>query len=187
LAFDREAYDRAFDAQNVGPVVDQMMKLRGGPGTRLFDAIIDSAGLVSKGRGRRVMVVFTDGEDSTSRQSRAQAVRALQESEVTCYVVSYASRLSLFDGSGGSGGARVREARRTLETLAQLSGGFVADGTLPDVVMQLTRIAEDIAGLYVIGFTAAPSRTVEHRRLKVEVARAGLRVRHREGYDTKPR
>lgn len=187
LAFDREAYDRGFEPQNVGLVLDEMIRTEGGPGTRIFDAVIDGAGLVSHHRGRRVMVLFTDGEDSTSRSSRADALRALQGSEVTCYGVSYASRLGSFGSGGGIDGDRVRDAGRTLETLAQGSGGFVIDGTSPDVVSQLKRIGADIAALYVIGFTPASSRRVEHRRLKVKVNRSDVAVRHREGYDTKPR
>jgi Ca-activated chloride channel family protein len=187
LAFDRNAYDRGFDARSVQPVIDEMIRMEGGAGTRIFDAVIDGASLVSRQRGRRVMVVFTDGEDSTSRRSRADAVRALQESEVTCYGVSYASRLGSFGPGGRSDQSRVRDAQRTLEALAQGSGGFVIDGASPDVVTQLKRIVDDIAALYMIGFVAAPSKTVEHRRLKVEIARRDVTVRHREGYDAKPR
>ena len=186
LAFDRDAYDRAFDPQSVKPVLDQMIHMKGGAGTRIFDAVIDGAGLVPRQRGRRVMVLFTDGEDSTSRRSLQDAVRALQESEVTCYVVSYSSRLAAFTSGRGASKDLVRDAQRALENLAQGSGGFVVDGTSPDVVVQLRRIAFDIASSYVIGFTGAPSKKVEHRRLGVEVARRDVTVRHREGYDTKP-
>ena len=70
---------------------------------------------------------------------------------------------------------------------SQGSGGFVIDGTSPEVVSQLRRIVDDIAALYVIGFTAAPSKKIEHRRLKVEIARRDVTVRHREGYETRPR
>jgi hypothetical protein len=115
------------------------------------------------------------------------AVRALQESEVTCYGVSYSSRLGSFARGGGIDQGRVRDGQRAIETLAQGSGGFVIDGTAPDVVAQLKRIVDDIAAMYVIGFTAAPSKKIEHRRLKVEVARRDVTVRHREGYDAKPR
>jgi len=187
LAFDREAYDRGFDAQSIEPVLDEMIRVKGGAGTRIFDAVIDGASLVSQQRGRRVMVLFTDGEDSTSRRSSEDAVRALQESEVTCYGVSYASRLGSFDSGGGGSQGRVRDGQRSLETLSRGSGGFVVDGTTPDVVTQLKRIAADIAALYVIGFTPAPSKKIEHRRLKVEIARRDVTVRHREGYDAKPR
>jgi Ca-activated chloride channel family protein len=187
LAFDRDASDRGFDAQSVRSVIDQMVGLKGGAGTRIFDAVIDGAGLVSRQRGRRVMVLFSDGDDSTSRRGAAEALRALQESEVTCYAVSYASRLSSF----GSGGGRYRElakdAQRTLETLAHGTGGFVIDGTAPDVVAQLRRIVDDIASMYVLGFVAAPSNRVEHRRLKVDIDRRDVTVRHRAGYETKPR
>ena len=184
VAFDRDAYDRAFDAQSVKPVLDQMIQMKGGAGTRIFDAVIDGAGLVSSQPGRRVMVLFTDGEDATSRRSLADAVEALQESEVTCDVVSYSSRLAAFTG-GGNSKDRVRDAQRALETLAQGSGGFVVDGSSPDVTAQLKRIAFDIASSYVIGFTGASSKKAQHRRLRVEVARRDATVRHREGYDTK--
>lgn len=187
LAFDRDAYDRGFDPQSVGPVLDEMIRMKGGAGTRIYDAVIDGASLVSQQRGRRVMVLLTDGEDSTSRQSPVEAVRVLQQSEVTCYVVSYASRLASFGRGGEADQGRVREAQRALETLAHGSGGFVVDGASPDVVAQLKRIADDIASLYVIGFDPAPAKKVEHRRLKVEIARRDAIVRHREGYDAKPR
>jgi Ca-activated chloride channel family protein len=187
LAFDRDAYDRGFDPQSVRPIIDDMIRMQGGAGTRIYDAVIDGAGLVSHNRGRRVMVVFTDGEDSTSRRSSRDAVRVLQESEVTCYVVSYASRLRAFGRQAGVDRGRVSDAQRALEALAQGSGGFVVDGTSSDVMGQLKRIGDDIAGLYVIGFTPAPSTRVEHRRLKVEIFRRDVTVRHRAGYDTKPR
>jgi Ca-activated chloride channel family protein len=187
LAFDRDAYDRAFDAQSIEPVIDEMIRMKGGAGTRIFDAVIDGASLVSQQRGRRVMVLFTDGDDSTSLRGRLDAVRALQQSEVTCYGVSYASRLASFGSGSGTYKDLAREAQRSLETLAQGSGGFVIDGTSPDVVNQLKRIVDDIGALYVIGFTAAPSKKIEHRRLQVQIARRDVTVRHREGYDTRPR
>lgn len=187
LAFDRDAYDRGFDTQSVAAVTDAMIRMKGGAGTRIFDAVADGAGLVSQQRGRRVMVLFSDGDDSTSRRSLVDAVRALQEAEVTCYVVSYAPRLATFGSGGGRYKDLARDAQRTLETLARDSGGFVVDGTSQDVVAQLKRIVDDIAAMYVIGFVAEPSTKVEHRRLKVEISRRDVTVRHREGYDAKPR
>ena len=187
LAFDRDAYDRGFDAQNIAAVADEMIRMKGGAGTRIFDAVADGAGLVSQRRGRRVMVLFTDGDDSTSRRSLADAVRALQEIEVTCYVVSYAPRLATFGSGSGRYKDLARDAQRGLEALARNSGGFVVDGTSPDVVAQLKRIVDDIAAMYVIGFVAEPSTKVEHRRLRVEISRRDVTVRHRESYDAKPR
>lgn len=187
LAFDRDAYDRAFDAKSIAAVADEMIRMKGGPGTRIFDAVADGAGLVSQQRGRRVMVLFTDGDDSTSRLSLTDAARALQETEVTCYVVSYASRLATFGSGSGRYKDLARDAQRGLETLARNSGGFVVDGTSPDVVSQLKRIVDDIAALYVIGFVAEPSTKIEYRALKVEIARRDVVVRHRQGYDTKRR
>jgi VWFA-related protein len=185
VAFDRESWDRTFDAQSIRPVIDDMIRMKGGAGTRIFDAVSTSAAMVSNQKGRRVMVLFTDGEDATSRLKAEGAVKALQQAEVTCYGVSYASRLASFDASHG--GNRVKDGRRTLEMLTQGTGGFVVDGTAPDVVAQLKRIADDISSLYVIGFTAAPAQRAEYRRLKVEVGKRDVMVRHRAGYEAKPR
>ena len=114
-------------------------------------------------------------------------MRALQETEVTCYVVSYAPRLATFGSGSGRYKDLARDAQRGLEALARNSGGFVVDGTSPDVVAQLKRIVDDIAAMYVIGFVAEPSTKVEHRRLRVEISRRDVTVRHRESYDAKPR
>jgi Ca-activated chloride channel family protein len=183
LAFDRDAYDRAFDPGTIASVLDQMIQEKGGAGTRIYDAVIDGAKLVSTRGGRRVMVLFTDGDDATSRRKVDDAVRALQETEVVCYVVSYAPRLAHFR----NGADMVRDAERALGRLSMDSGGFVVDGTSPDVVAQLKRIVDDIKALYVIGFTAEPSKKPEHRRLKVEIERRDVTVRHREGYESRPR
>ena len=114
-------------------------------------------------------------------KNREDALRALQENEVTAYVVSYASRLASF-GSGDDGfKKRAREAQSMLETLAAGSGGFVIDGTGPDVVGQLKRVADDIGAQHIVGFEPAPSKKAEHRKLKVEVVRRDATVRHREG------
>jgi len=73
-----------------------------------------------------------------------------------------------------------------LRDLASATGGLVLDGSAGDLASRLTRIREDIAAQYVIGFIPAPSTRASHRRLKVEVTRKGLKVRHREGYETRP-
>jgi hypothetical protein len=46
---------------------------------------------------------------------------------------------------------------------------------------------DDISSLYVIFFSAEPSKKIEHRSLKVEIERRDVTVRHRDGYDAKPR
>lgn len=186
VAFDRDAYDRGFDPETVRPVLDDMIRMKGGAGTRIFDAVIDGAGLVSQQRGRRVMVLFTDGDDSTSRRSLEDAVRALHQTEVTLYAVSYASGLASFGSGGDRYRSLAREAQGKLETLARDSGGFVVDGTSGDVVAQLKRIADDIGAMYLIGFAPEPAKATEYRQLKVEVRRPRVTVRHRQGYEAHP-
>jgi len=59
---------------------------RGGGGTLLYDAIIASSQVeLTKERGRRAMVILTDGEDHGSRYNLQQAIAAAQRADVVVY------------------------------------------------------------------------------------------------------
>ncbi len=61
--------------------------------------MIDGARLVSPQRGRRVMVLFTDGDDSTSRRNLAEAVATLQRGVAVRHRQGYEARSPSGGGS----------------------------------------------------------------------------------------
>ncbi len=76
-------------------------------------------------------------------------------------------------------------ARAFLGELAKSSGGEVFR---PQATRELAeiygRILDELGGQYVLGFRSDnPKADGKYRRLKVEIARPDLRVRHRSGYN----
>lgn len=62
-------------------------RIRNGAATALYDAIFLGSQALTRRRGRKVMVVITDGGDTVSQVSYKEALRAAQESEALIYSV----------------------------------------------------------------------------------------------------
>src|SRR4029079_10398480 len=55
--------------------------------TALYDVILRSLGMLGRETGRKVLVVFTDGEDQGSHATITDVERGLQGSDVTLYMI----------------------------------------------------------------------------------------------------
>jgi VWFA-related protein len=139
-------------------------------GTALYDALVRSADMLQKRTGRKAIIVFTDGDDQSSRTSADAAERRMESSDAVLYVI----------GQGHS--AQTPSLRARLERLARVSGGrafFTED------ITQLTRvfgeIVEDLANQYALWYS--PDRPADNawRRIDVDVRVKG-EVRARQGY-----
>jgi VWFA-related protein len=139
-------------------------------GTALYDALVRSADLLQRRTGRKAIIVFTDGDDQSSRTSAEAAERRMESSDAVLYVI----------GQGHS--TRTPALRDRLQRLARVSGGrafFTED------ITQLTKvfdeIVEDLANQYAIWYS--PERPADNtwRRIDVDVRTKGD-VRARQGY-----
>lgn len=191
--------DRDWLEQRIG-------RLRADGGTALFDAARQGAITVARGRhGKRVVLLITDGNDTTSRSSKRDAIDAVTRSEALLYAVGigHGERGSfghdVFGRGGGHGGAtRGRAAddsvdAGTLRDLAEPTGGrhYVleqahrAGRDLIDETVQ--EIAAELRHQYTLGYyPSAPSPDGKFRRLTVETSDRSLRVRARRGYIPRP-
>jgi Ca-activated chloride channel family protein len=118
--------------------------------TALFDAVylgIDKAAYGS--RGRRVLLVVSDGQDNTSRYEFREVRRALAESDVTLYAVSLG-----YDPSN----ALDVTGRAILEELAHMTGGrpYFAM-TDKELKAALADLADELRYQYRLGFVPAPT------------------------------
>lgn len=137
--------------------------------TGLHDAVIEAIAAVQPARGRRALVLLSDGADRYSRATAPEALDAARGSDVMIYPVAFgATRPPLF------------------AELATLTGGrsFHARDpkTLPDT---LRAIARELREQYLVGYT--PARPIaaganEWRSIAVTVRRSGVQVRARDGY-----
>ncbi len=149
--------------------------------TKLWEAINVGMTALTKEQGRRVVLVFTDGEDSASRGVDDDAVlaRALQD-EFMVYAIGL--RTSIRTAYG------VQESRpdRNLRKLAeQTGGGFVELTRATDLGAAFTRVADELHRQYVIGFSPTALDGKPHT-LEVRVKVPGMTARARQSYIAAP-
>jgi VWFA-related protein len=157
---------------------DALERIEARGGTALYDAVVASNEHLMKSAKlrKKIILVVTDGEDTASRLTLAEAVRAITVAGgPTVYAI----------GLLGEGGEK--KARRALRVLAEQSGGVAYFPANVDEVEAIAQqIARDIRNQYAIGYkSSAPKAGGGYRQVKVNVkARAykGLTVRTRSGY-----
>jgi Ca-activated chloride channel family protein len=118
--------------------------------TRLFDAIAASMDRLDQVDGRRVVLVFTDGEDTGSNSDSGDVLEQARREEVMIYAIGL--RSDYFNGS-----RQVRSKPDSgLKRLAEETGGgyFELDST-SDLAPTFTRVAQELHSQYVLGFTPA--------------------------------
>ena len=70
------------DLKTIDHAID---KMRLGSATALYDALYLGSRALDRRKGRKVMVVITDGGDTASKVDYQDAVRAAQEAEAIVY------------------------------------------------------------------------------------------------------
>ena len=181
IFFDSDIRLSRYNDENQQGLFERILEIKGSGNTALYDAISVYLARVADSNGRKVLVVFTDGEDSTSAISVAETMALVRQSGVTIYPIA-------FNGNFGLGTNRYVSARAFLNSLAEASGGQVYSPIASrDLSTIYQRILDELGSQYVIGFVSDNPRLDGHfRRLKVEVQPKELRVRHRVGYYAVP-
>jgi Ca-activated chloride channel homolog len=178
IFFDRDIRLSRYSSENQQGIFGRILETQGQGFTALYDAIAVYLSRVSETPGRKVLVVFTDGDDTTSRTSPQEVQALVRSSRVTIYPVA-------FLGDHRPSSAEALRARAFLYSLAELSGGRVFQPTASRELAAIYQsILDELATQYVLGYASDnPKRDGKFRRIKVEVKKPGLKVRHRTGYD----
>jgi VWFA-related protein len=142
-------------------------------GTRLYDAIGQASDLLGGQKGRKVLVLLTDGEDQGSHATRDGALEAAERAEVIIYSVLVAD--PLFYWARG----RNFEGEAALAALQKKTGGLMVR---PETNAGLEEIASEIRAQYRLGYVPRKARyDGSFRRLEVRL-RGRYTVRARRGY-----
>ena len=160
--------------------LEQTIAMFGRPegGTSLFDAIIAAANYLRPYSGRRVLVIVSDGIETTSRISEFDLVmKHVLADDCQVYVV----QTGLYDGAN----LRALAAERRMERLSGETGGAVfIPKTMIELDSAFDQIAADLEQQYVLSYY--PSFEYRDGRLhKLELrvkTRNDVRVRSRRGY-----
>jgi Ca-activated chloride channel family protein len=149
--------------------------------TRLWDAITLSMAQLSEQPGRRVVLVFTDGDDNASQLAgKDDVIDRAQAENFMIYGIGYRSRY--FDGRSWV----TTRPDRGLRPLAQESGGGYFELTeAHELGPTFTRVADELHRQYVLGFSPEQLDGKVHK-LEVRVKVDGMRVRARQSYLATP-
>lgn len=140
-------------------------------GTSLYDAIHYALGRVKDQAGRKAVIVFSDGDDTTSSLREQDVVDYAKAVEATVYTVGIQG--------GGPGGT----PRGFLKRVAAETGGehFFPD-KVGDLIKVFNSIAEELHNHYALSYTPQRDPDGGWRAITVTVARPDAQVRVRKGY-----
>ena len=148
--------------------------------TALYDAIIGSLDHLKKGnKEKKVLLIVTDGEDNTSRNSLEKTLRDIQKTSTVIYTIGLLSQESK---------KSAKSARHALISIAQASGGVAYfPENVEDVHAICEQVAHDIRHQYTLAYY--PSNTARDgtfRSIHVDVipprGHGKLVARTRNGY-----
>lgn len=181
-----------------------------GDGTSLYQAVDFSLRKrLDKIEGRKAIVLFTDGVDTTSRGATyASTLEDAEESEAVIFPIYYNTFLQNIGIGGGNGpmttsptlglpgsiggvratqqaSAEYARGRAYLNELAGVTGGkvFRAESTPGGLTAAFESIAEELRRQYVLGYYSAGAGSPGDRKgIRVRVDRPKLIVRARDSY-----
>jgi Ca-activated chloride channel family protein len=155
-----------------------LSQLRGDFATALYDAIYLGAERLGRKDGRKVLVLVTDGGDTASSATYAQALEQALRNEVMIY--------SLIDVPIEASAGRDLGGEHALITLAEQTGGksfYVNDGGLDKA---FAKVSDDLRTQYLLGYYPRHQEPGKaFHRVEVTIPRAAAQsfnVRHKTGY-----
>jgi Ca-activated chloride channel family protein len=144
--------------------------------TRLYDAIDASLTELRDIDGRRVVLVFTDGDDTGSRAGLGDVLERARADESMIYAIGLES-----DYFNGQRRVRTRPDRGLKRLADETGGGYFELDKTADLGPTFTRVAQELHSQYVMGFTPALLDGKVHK-LALKVNKPGLTARARKSY-----
>jgi Ca-activated chloride channel family protein len=147
-----------------------------GNGTRLWDAVATSLDELKGKAGRRVVLVFTDGDDTASRTRLGTVIDRGRAEEVMIYAIGLSSHY--FDGQRMVNSKPDSGLRKIAD---ETGGGFFELKKTSDLAPTFTRVAQELHSQYVLGFTPMQLDGRVHK-LTVRMKQPGMTARARRSY-----
>jgi Ca-activated chloride channel homolog len=142
-------------------------------GTSLYDAIHYGLNRIKDQPGRKALVVFSDGADTTSSMKEQEVVDYARAVEATVYCV----------GIRGSEGLTARSPRGFLRKVAQETGGsFFFPDNVGDLIKIFAAISEELHNHYALAYSPKKAPDGMWRDIVVKLKRKDAEIRVRKGY-----
>ena len=179
-AFNDKIQISAHFTKNRDELIGDVKELDFGNGTRLWDAVLMSLDELKGIEGRRVVLVFTDGEDTESRTRLGATIDRARLDDAMVYAIGLES--NFFNGqrmvrSQPDGGLR--------KIADETGGGYFELKKTADLAPTFTRVAQELHAQYVMGFTPTQLDGKIHK-LSVRMKKPGMTARARRSYVAAP-
>jgi Ca-activated chloride channel homolog len=163
--------------RNVPSIERALRSLRGDAGTSLYDAILLASRDIEDRQGRKVLVVVTDGGDTTSHSDFQRATEAAQLADAVIYPVLVVPITNEVGRNVGGENA--------LTTISERTGGRVFAPSLGAALDQaFDQIIHDLRTQYLLAFYPknVPPTQDRFHTLQISLADPQLQVKARNGY-----
>jgi Ca-activated chloride channel family protein len=176
--FDTEVRVARFSQAEFARLVERIRERKVSGDTAIYDAVgvyLDGA---SAQRGRKIMLLYTDGGDTQSSMPLHDLMDLLKASDATVYVIGELEHQPTSVRS---------QQRHVMQQIAEVTGGQVF---FPTSVKQLdevyAKVVAEIRAQYTLGYVSSnPKTDGSWRKVEVRLARKddrGLKARSRKGY-----
>jgi VWFA-related protein len=171
IQFDSEVNLVQDFTQNQRDLLKALNSLKAGNSTALYDAVFLAADEKLKGEiGRKVLIVITDGADTSSKVREKDAIESAQKSDALIYGIGVRSGETDF---------------ALLKRFADETGGmyFSPHSNFKEIQDAFRKIGEELKGQYSLAyFPGNKKRDGSFRAIEIRCKINGVRIRARKGY-----
>jgi Ca-activated chloride channel family protein len=175
-AFNDKVQVSARYTNNRDQLISEVKDLDYGNGTRLWDAVALSLDELKGVEGRRVILVFTDGDDTSSKVGLGNVIDRARTEEVMVYAIGLESEY--FNGQRQ---VRSRPDGGLRKIADETGGGYFELKKTSELAPTFTKVAAELHSQYVLGFAPTLLDNRVHK-LMVKVKPTGLTARARRSY-----
>src|SRR3954471_1102517 len=143
-----------------------------GNGTRLWDAAAASLDELKNIDGRKVILLFTDGDDTESKTRLGTVMDRARAEEVMIYTIGLESKFLGTTTKPDSGLRKIAE---------ETGGGYFELKRATDLAPTFTKVAQELHSQYVIGFAPTQLDNKVHK-LSVKLKQPGMTAQARRSY-----
>jgi Ca-activated chloride channel family protein len=143
-----------------------------GNGTRLWDAVGASLDELKTIDGRKVILLFTDGDDTESKVRLGTVMDRARADEVMVYAIGLESKFMGTTTKPDGGLRKIAE---------ETGGGYFELKRATDLAPTFTKVAQELHSQYVIGFAPTQLDNKVHK-LSVKMKQPGMTAQARRSY-----
>ena len=178
ISFDESIWLSEYSSDDQRTISNRIYEIEAEGWTALYDAVATFLDRVYDYDGRKTLAVFSDGADSRSTLSYAEALELVKLGDATIHSIQFGDR---------SRHSEVFHNARFLRAISDTTGGSYALASSLDQLDDLyDRILDELHSQYSLGYVSANTRRDgRYRKIEVEVRRPDLgkvEIRARRGY-----